>query len=390
VNVVCFGQTNWDFCWTGKQQLMSRLAARGHRVLYVDPVWSVLARRGLDALRALAPARTGVGLRALGPGLWVHTPTPSPWLPWRVARRRQGSVLRALVRRLGLREPVVVTLLPRAAEWAEEIPAAGRIHYAIDEMTAFGGLDPEDKDRVRRDELRAVQASDVVLAISPRLCRRLADVHPRTYLLPSGADVPHFREATDATRPVHASLRGVRRPRLGFMGQIDERLDQELLLHVAAARPDWQIVLAGRVKEGVDLGELLGRPNVHATGFLPYAELPDLLRGVHVALLPYRDTPLTQSCSPLKVYEYLAADRPVVSTPIEGLAACRMAVRVAETPEAFVEAVADSLARPEALRAERRAVAEASSWEHRTDELEMRLEEARRVALGLEEDDGAG
>jgi hypothetical protein len=67
-----------------------------------------------------------------------------------------------------------------------------------------------------------------------------------------------------------------------------------------------------------------------------------------------------------------------------------MAVRVAETPEAFVEAVADSLAQPEALRAERRAVAEASSWEHRTDELEMRLEEARRVALGLEEDDGAG
>jgi glycosyltransferase involved in cell wall biosynthesis len=243
---------------------------------------------------------------------------------------------------------------------------------------------------VRRDELRAVHASDVVLAISPRLCRRLAEIHPRTYLLPSGADLPHFRDATDRSKPLHPALRGVRPPRLGFMGQLDERLDQDLLIHLATTRPDWRIVLAGRAKPGVDLGPVLRLPNVHATGFLPYEELPALLRGVDVALLPYRDTALTQSCSPLKVYEYVAADRPVVSTPLEGLAACRMAVRVAETPEGFVAAVAEALANPDALRAERRAVAEASSWEHRTDELELRLEEARRVALGLVEDEAGG
>lgn len=380
MDVICFGQTDWDFCWTGKQHLMSRLATRGHRVLYVDPHWRVLPRAGLDAVRALAPLTSGLGLREVAPQLYVHTPTPSPLLPWRLEQRRVPGRLRALARRLGMRAPAVLTLVPRARRLAAALPAGARLHYAIDEMTGFGGLDEASRRRVRREEEASVRESDVVLAISPRLRARLALLHERVYLLPSGAEVEHFAAAADPRGPRHPVLEGTVGPVLGFVGQVDERLDQDLLVHLARVRPGWTVVLAGRVKEGVDLTRLRALPNLRLVGYLPYVELPDLLRGVDVAIVPYRDAPLTRACSPLKVYEYLAANRPVVSTPLEGLGACAEVVRVASGPSAFLAAVEACLARPEEGRAARRAVAEASRWEHRVDELERRIAEAFQVA----------
>src|SRR5690606_23937573 len=115
----------------------------------------------------------------------------------------------------------------------------------------------------------------------------------------------------------HPAIAPLPRPRVGFVGQIDERMDQALVVslapRLATRQPAGSGVLAGRVKEGVDLSRLTAEPNVHLVGFVPYDALAGVYRELDVGLVPYVISPLTQACNPLKVYEYLAADLAVVA-----------------------------------------------------------------------------
>lgn len=158
MNVVCFGQCNWDVCWTRQRHLISRLAERGHRVLYVDPLCvdpdpdpdrAVLKRSGLAALRALAPLSFGLATHERVPRLWVHTPTQSPLLPSRLEQRRRRWILRRLVARLRLTDPVVLTMSPQVRPMAFAIAAPARLHFVYDEMMAFGGTDAERRQAIR-------------------------------------------------------------------------------------------------------------------------------------------------------------------------------------------------------------------------------------------------
>ena len=129
------------------------------------------------------------------------------------------------------------------------------------------------------------------------------------------------------------------RPRLGFYGVIDERLDIELIDAVAAMRPEWQLVMIGPVVK-IDPAVLPMRSNIHWLGPKLYEELPLYLAGWDVALLPFARNDSTRFISPTKTPEYLAAGRPVVSTPITDVVRSYGAAglaRIAATPEEFVE-----------------------------------------------------
>lgn len=380
MHILCFGQQNWDYCWTAKQQYMTRLARRGHRVLYVDPdLRSPQSAR--ESARALAPVRTGLGLREFQPNLWILTCPYAGALGWRLNHRRHPAVVAATVRRLGLKDPIALTLLPpRSSEMFAAVQPAAKLYYPVDEFAAFGRKSEEEIRQIRRVEEDLLREVDVALAVSPRLVRRLRQVQPRTYLLENAADTEHFSpEGLDQAEP-HPDLAGLPRPRLGFVGQLDERLDQELLLYLSRERPDWQIVLAGRAKQGVDFSALQSAPNVHLLGYQDYAALPSVLREVDVCLVPYRLCELTQSCWPLKTFEYLATGKAVVATPLESLLRLRGTVSLAGAPRDFLNAVESALKDGDASREARLEVARSNSWDHRVDEMEQRMFEALDVA----------
>jgi UDP-galactopyranose mutase len=104
-------------------------------------------------------------------------------------------------------------------------------------------------------------------------------------------------------------------PRFGFFGVIDERLDTRLVEGIARSRPHWQLVLIGPVVK-IDPASLPDRANIHYLGSKSYSELPAYIRGWSAALLPFVLAPCTRFISPTKTPEYLAAGKPVVSTPI--------------------------------------------------------------------------
>jgi glycosyltransferase involved in cell wall biosynthesis len=199
--------------------------------------------------------------------------------------------------------------------------------------------------------------------------RTLSD---RVLEAPNVADTALFAEAL-APGPEDPAITALPHPRIVFTGAVvGTKLDLELLAAVARRRPDWAFALVGPVgagDPGTDVSALQGLPNVHLLGPRPYAGLPAVLRAADAALIPYAVNDLTRSVFPMKVYEYLAAGRPVVSTPllslegVEGLA-------FADEPASFVEAVEGALSQgdPDAP-ARRRRIAEAHSWERRLDEI---------------------
>lgn len=372
MNLVWLAQQDWNRCWITKQQLARVLALRGHRILFVDPEWRHDADDDTAARVAGIP-----GLREEGPGaLFVYTHRYLRLLGWRrnVSLRRRR--LRAAVRALELRDPIAIVARPDLLPLAEAVAPRALVYYAEDRWDAFDGLSEEDRAALNAAEATALRRCDLALAVSEPLRDRLRRIRPETRVLANGADLQHFGPGRLAAALPHPALALLRRPRIGFVGSVDARIDQPLVAELARRRPEWQFVFAGREKSGVDFTRFRQLPNVTLLGYVPYELLPEVLRELEVCFVPYLQTPLTHACNPLKVFEYLATGLPVVSQRLDGLGVTRDAIRLATGADEFEAAIDAALAAPDQGREERLALAAAHSWTRRVDELEAHLADA--------------
>jgi UDP-galactopyranose mutase len=180
----------------------------------------------------------------------------------------------------------------------------------MDELSAFAGAPPD----VIEWEQELFHRADVVFTGGHSLYEAKRDHHPRVYLFPSSVDVAHFRRAREP-QPEPSDQAPIPPPRIGHYAVLDERLDTGLLAAVADARPAWQFVLIGPVVK-IRATDLPRRPNIHYLGPKPYAQLPTYLAGWDATFMPFALNESTRFISPTKTPEYLAAGRPVVSTPI--------------------------------------------------------------------------
>jgi UDP-galactopyranose mutase len=237
------------------------------------------------------------------------------------------------------------------------------VYDCMDELSLFRGAPAELVER----EARLLAGADLVFTGGQSLYEAKRERHGSVHAFPSSIDAQHFGRAR-AALPEPADQASIPRPRLGYFGVIDERIDLDLLAGVADARPDWQIVMLGPVVK-IDPATLPRRANLHYLGMKDYGELPVYLAGWDAALMPFARNESTRFISPTKTPEYLAGGRPVVSTPIRdvvrpygelGL------VEIAEDPISFVAAVERALA----LGAEASSGREA--WLRKVDELLVR------------------
>jgi UDP-galactopyranose mutase len=261
-----------------------------------------------------------------------------PHLPWGLAPEAEREALAALLAEAVAGEAVAVRwyYTPMMLPFSREVAAARTVYDCMDELANFRFAPPDLL--ALEDELFA--AADIVFTGGVSLWEAKRGRHPDVRLFPSSVDVGHFARARAYERP------SGRPPRLGFYGVIDERMDLALVDAVAAAQPDWTIELVGPVVK-IDPADLPQRPNLHYPGPRSYDELPGTLAGWDVALMPFAINEATRFISPTKTPEYLAAGRPVVSTPITDVVrdwGSVAAVQIAATPAAFVSACQRALA----------------------------------------------
>lgn len=368
-DIVCLSHLRWDFVYQRPQHLMSRFARRARVFFVEEPVF------GEGPARLSITPREG-GLHIVVPRL----PAESEGTP--EAELMLKRLVDELLEGRRVRDYALWYYTPMAVRWTDHLRPAATVYDCMDELSAFRGAPPALRERERELFARA----DLVFTGGQSLYEAKRDQHPAVYAFPSSIDALHFARARSRERDPEDQSR-IARPRLGFCGVIDERMDMELVAGLADARPDWQIVLVGPVVK-IDESALPARPNVHRLGGKAYDELPLYLGGWDVALMPFAINEATRFISPTKTPEYMAAGLPVVSTPIrdvvrpygeEGL------VRIASTAAEFVAAVGEALVEDAEART-RRADAFLSQicWERtwgRMNELIEDVVTARRPAL---------
>ncbi|MBM3862119.1 MAG: glycosyltransferase family 1 protein [Verrucomicrobia bacterium] len=364
--VVCLWACSWAGLWQRQQQLMSRLAAR-HRILYVES-----PRDFVSVVRNWRK----VGWRQLTVGreVMANVTVFTPVVPFSLRRyprlnRIWLALLRPWVRHLMRRwqceQPFLWVCYPLAESLVGRLGERIACYDCCDELT---DLPTKLAGIIREHEDRLLAKAQVVFATSESLLRSLSARHAYVHLIPNGADAAHFARAATELLPCPPELSALPRPIIGFIGAVQHWVDVTLLAEAARLRPQWSWVVIGGVHK--DVSCLSGLANVHLLGPKPYAALPSYLRQMCVGLVPFELCPIALAADPIKVYEYLAAGKPVVATAIPRLEVFGDAVRIARNVEEFVTQIQRALAEdsPEAGR-RRRELASAHSWEQRTREI---------------------
>jgi UDP-galactopyranose mutase len=325
-DLLCFSHLRWNFVYQRPQHLMSRFA-RDRRVFYwEEPVFgaaepSLEINRGAEAVTVIVP----------------HLP------------HMDGAQAEAVQRRLldgwmedeGIGRFVAWFYTPMALGWAGHLDPLATVFDCMDELSAFRFAPPQ----LLALEAELMRRADLVFTGGQSLYEARRDRHASVHLFPSSIDVPHFAAAR-APQPDPADQAGIPHPRIGFFGVLDERFDAELVRGIAAARPDWHLVLVGPTAK-VELADLPHGPNLHYLGPKSYDELPRYLAGWDVAALFFAMNESTRFISPTKTPEYLAAGKRTVSSPVrdvvrtwgeDGL------VRIASTVDEWVGAIEEALA----------------------------------------------
>ncbi len=394
--IICLAPDPWAGLWRNRHQIMTRLARR-NTVLYVEPrlyLWETLRRFRKGQLR-LSDLRRPLAQHYVD-GLWIyHDPYYAP-----VSGRRTGGPQTAALRRramlrtldrLGAKQlPILWVVRPYFADVIGQYGEKLVVYHVTDEYSAFASV--TDRAAAQQAEQAVLRRADLVIVTSPTLLTNKRPFNPHTFLVPNAVDYASFQERM-ATQPPLPALRepdaggAIPRPRIGYSGALNEKLDFALLAHVARTHPEWQLVLIG----GLDLysqpdkaAPLEELPNVHWLGRLPITELPPAIASFDVCLLPYELNEWTANIDSLKLYEYLACGRPVVSTDIPAARRFADLVRIAQGRDRFIAEIEGALAEHDpAARGRRKAVAAENSWDHRVTRIESLLQEAlARKAAG--------
>ena len=330
-DLVCFSHLRWDWVYQRPQHLLKRCAAE-RRVFFIEE-----AMRGGGSLRLEVREREN--------GVQVVTPILPDGLSSQIAQTAVlSSLLQTFFNEQQIHEYVLWYYTPMALDFTKNLSPLAVIYDCMDELSAFKGA----PDSLRFQELELLNRADVVFTGGHSLYEAKRNKHPFVHAFPSSIDREHFMQARARTNDPEDQER-ISNPRLGYFGVIDERFDTGLLDAVAAARPDWQLVMLGPVTK-IDPKVLPKRPNIHYLGPKTYDELPRYIAGWDVALMPFAINESTRYISPTKTPEYLAAGKPVVSTPIADVIkpyGKLDLVRIARTPEEFIAAIELSL-KPEA------------------------------------------
>jgi glycosyltransferase involved in cell wall biosynthesis len=370
--IVYFGNEWFAENRTSSHHMARRLAERSN-LLYVDsPGMRAPTTSGRDLKRIWNKLTQAMRLPTRTPqGLWHCT---VPQLPWRslpgvdkLNRWFGAWAVRRAMRHAGIgkdgSDSILWFVVPHPSFMLDAVPHQRAIYYCIDDYAAHPGVDAE---RIRACDAQLTRQCDHVFVAPPALVDAKKAINPNTSFSPHGVDVALFAQAqaeSTVVPAVAAALKG-KGPVIGYFGLIAAWTDVALIEWLAQQRPQWNFLLIGHAS--VDVSHLARLPNVTLTGPQPYETLPGWAKAFDLAIIPYLQNQQVRNANPLKLREYLATGKPIVSVPTPEVDRFAKVLHVAKGREAFLAAMEVALLEntPELCAARMAAVVE-MSWEHR-------------------------
>ncbi len=372
--IYCLSTADWDApLWTNKQHLMSRLADRGVKIVYVDsPGHRAPAMQANDIARIIGRVSSWRPMaRTIRQNLYRDSPLTIP------AHGRQGvdSLNEYLLRNrtsrnlryLQLKKPVLWTYTPVAMRVWDPSLFAGVVYHCVDDLANYPGV---NKAFFRAEEERLVKIATRCIASSRPLQSRLVEMGGKEVLYwPNPADTAAFRLAGE-----HSKSSSPDQITVGFVGAVQShKVNIPLIKACAIMRPDWKFIIAGPIGLGMREDEKIdGLPgNVFLPGLIERSKVPELVSSFSVGWIPYRINEYTASVYPMKIHEYLSAGLPVVTTSLKSLIGEVNNIRFADTPEETIDAIEKSLSEESEnpdIKRQRISTAADHSWESRVDQ----------------------
>jgi UDP-N-acetylglucosamine transferase subunit ALG13/glycosyltransferase involved in cell wall biosynthesis len=339
--IVCFGGVDWWYHNRGHYDLqMMREFSRHVPVLYINSIGMRTPRIGRGSKFFHRVARK---LKSLSRGhvevrknFLVLSPLSIPFL-WSLSRTTILRSVRKAIARMGMRQPLLWIACPPGADFVDDIPHRSLVYQRTDKFETYPDVDPE---RIRAFDIDMKRRADVTLFCSSSLQAAEKDECRRSLFADHGVDFDRF--ATARSEP--EDVRDIPRPRVGFVGGIDSHtFDPELFRNVVKQLPDVSFVLVGAcsLPEG-----WCPFPNVHLLGQRPYESVADYMASSDVLIMPWNQNSWIESCNPVKLKEYLAVGRPVVTTPFGELARYDGHVEIARGADEFAARIRACLASP--------------------------------------------
>lgn len=340
-HLIIFSHLRWHFVYQRPQHLMSRFAKQ-YITYYIEEAILTQEDDGYHV------SETDEGVHVVVPHLQVGIYGPS------MDGERVENILHRLFAARNITDYVFWYYTPMAMKYTEKFEPGLIVYDCMDELSAFKFAPAE----LQAYEKQLLSVSDVVFTGGNSLYEAKKGKNSNVYCCPSSIDKLHFEAARQiVSEPLDQQQ--IPGPRLGFFGVIDERFDIDLLREMAIAKPDWQFVLLGPVVK-IDPATLPIKDNIHYLGSKTYKDLPGYLSGWDIALIPFAINDSTRFISPTKTPEYLAAGKPVISTPITDVVApygSMGLVHIARSAEEFIEKATTEL-----------NISDKSDWLHQVDE----------------------
>ena len=352
-DVLVFPVVDWQGCFQRPQHLSLELARRGHRVFYFSTEF--FAEHCLCEMGA-NPVAEGV--------YWVRLPggasPPNIYrdIPSDVQLAAMENGIRKLRREQNIGFTVSIVDYPFWQPLIRQICNNVTVYDCMDDYSSF-----VNSGRPARDlEWKMAADADLAVCSSEHLRKRMRK-RRESVLVRNAVDAGHF-----ATAPEKLAIEPNGRT-AGYWGVTAEWTDIKLLAFAARALPDVRFVLVGDIVR-IDVSELKKMPNVILAGAVPYEQLPAYLHAFDVCMLPYRICDHVLSCDPVKLWEYMAAGKPVVAVRFPEIERLKGLITLTKTREQFVEGIRSAIEGKDRLRAAARGeFARENSWSRRCGEL---------------------
>jgi glycosyltransferase involved in cell wall biosynthesis len=322
---------------------VARWLAKRYRVIYVEsPGLRAPKGTGRDLKKLVSKVALALrGPRPMPEGLSVQTLLQIPFhgssLVREANRRLLLGTLKLLMRVAGVKRPLTWFVVPHLASVAGQLGERLSVYYCIDDYAALPDVDVA---AVKRMDETLTRNADLVFVASDTLLAGKRALNANTHLSPHGVDFDHFVKAQDPALPMPediAELVAGKRPIVGFFGLIERWIELGLVAYLAQQRPDWTFLMIGRV--AVPESEVPRLPNLRFLGRRPYEALPAYGRAFSAAIIPYHLTPQVMHANPIKLREYLAMGKPIVSVSTPEIDKFAEVVAIARDRDQFLAAL---------------------------------------------------
>lgn len=355
-DIIIFPILDWDFRFQRPQQLAKQFASLGHRVFYL--------KAGEHYRENKAPL-----IKKIEDNLYsVHLIGGEEQVPFEKTLTNNNvkdleDSINLLIETLLIKSAVIKVDLPFWQKLAIRLKDATGWKLVYDCMDLHAGFSTSNIYRIQ-DEETLLNNSDAVIASSNYLYNFVKKYHPHPLLVPNAADFEFFHQAVEPKEI--EEIKDLSHPIIGYYGAISDWFDTNLIAELASDFPEWTFLLIGDTSLA-DLCPFANKYNIHLLGEKPYNDIPSYLSNFDVCIIPFKKSPLTEATNPVKLFEYLSAGKPVVSTNLEEISYYAEYTKLAETKSDWVKAIKESLNeyKSQVLLNKRYNFSKENTWSHR-------------------------